>query len=424
MNHKQIFNKIMIVLFCAVMTIGFVLGLAFFLRPEHSESEKRDLTDFPTFTFATFFSGEYTEQISTWFADTYPFREGLIAANDAIMSLKGFGSEQFHSGASSVEGGQQGPQEGGEDVKVETIAGYYITGDTAYEMYYQNKANSERYSALINKAAERLDGKAKVYTMVVPLAYAYNDRVLQKTDASDPKTAIDGMYAGITHSNAVCVDVYSALGAHKDEYLYFRTDHHWTALGAYYAYTAYCANAGLSAHPLSYYEKLEFAGFLGTLYSHTKAPALQKNPDVVEAFVPQGSNTLYVHTADGQRQKFTGGVVRKDTDAMYAAAASKYNCFLTSDNPSGTKQSYYCSIENPGITDGSAVVLIKESFGNCFAPFLVDHYQYVYVIDYRYFDGDIVDFVDMTGADDVIFLNNITATSASPRIGEMEDLVN
>ena len=109
---------------------------------------------------------------------------------------------------------------------------------------------------------------------------------------------------------------------------------------------------------------------------------------------------------------------------MYVAAASKYNCFLTSDNPSGTMQSYYCSIENPSITDGSAVVLVKESFGNCFAPFLVDHYQYVYVIDYRYFDGDIVDFVNMTGADHVIFLNNITATSASPRVGEMEDLVN
>ena len=422
MDHKHIFNKIMIVLFCTVMVIGFVLGLAFFLRPEHSESEKRDLTDFPTFTFSTFFSGQYTEQISTWFADTYPFREALISVNDAISSLKGFASEQFQSGASNA-GNQEGEQSG-EDVKVETIAGYYITGDTAYEMYYQNKANSLRYATLINNAASRLDGKANVYTMVVPLAYAYNDKVLQKTDASDPKAAIDMMYEGVTHQNATCVDVYSALGAHKDEYLYFRTDHHWTALGAYYAYTAYCADAGLSAHPLSYYEKLEFDGFLGTLYSHTKAQALQKNPDVVEAFVPQGSNTLYVHTADGQRQKFTGGVVRKDTDKMYAAAASKYNCFLTSDNPSGTTQSYYCSIENPNITDGSAVVLIKESFGNCFAPFLVDHYQYVYIIDYRYYDGDIVDFVDMTGADDVIFLNNITATSASPRVGEMEKLVN
>lgn len=421
MNTKNLFNKIMIALFCAVMVLGFVLGLAFFLRPSYSESEKRELTKFPTFTVSTFLSGAYTEQISTWFADTFPFREGLISLNDTIMSLKGFATEQFQSGASNL-GGQE--NQGGEDVKVETIAGYYITGDTAYEMYYQNKANSARYSALINAAAQKLDGKAKVYTVVVPLAYAYNDKVLQKTDASDPKAAIDGMYGAITHKNAIKVDAYGALSAHKDEYLYFRTDHHWTARGAYYAYTAYAQSAGLTAHPLDYYEKLEFEGFLGTLYSHTKAPALQKNPDVLEAFVPQGSNNLYVHTADGERQKFTGGVVRKDTDRFYPAAASKYNCFLTSDNPLGTEQSYYCSIENPNIQDGSAVVLVKESFGNCFAPFLVDHYQYVYIIDYRYFDGDLTQFVTEKGARDVIFLNNITATSAAPRIAEMEGLVN
>ena len=421
MNTKNLFNKIMIALFCAVMVLGFVLGLAFFLRPSYSESEKRELTKFPTFTVSTFLSGAYTEQISTWFADTFPFREGLISLNDTIMSLKGFATEQFQSGASNL-GGQE--NQGGEDVKVETIAGYYITGDTAYEMYYQNKANSARYSALINAAAQKLDGKAKVYTVVVPLAYAYNDKVLQKTDASDPKAAIDGMYGAITHKNAIKVDAYGALSAHKDEYLYFRTDHHWTARGAYYAYTAYCKSAGLTAHPLDYYERLEFEGFLGTLYSHTKAPALQKNPDVLEAFVPQGSNNLYVHTADGERQKFTGGVVRKDTDRFYPAAASKYNCFLTSDNPLGTEQSYYCSIENPNIQDGSAVVLVKESFGNCFAPFLVDHYQYVYIIDYRYFDGDLTQFVTEKGARDVIFLNNITATSAAPRIAEMEGLVN
>ena len=422
MQHQNTFNKIMIASFCGVMVLGFVLGLAFFLRPSYSESEKRDLTDFPTFTLTDFVSGKYTEQVSTWFADTFPFREGLIAANDAIMSLKGFASEQFQSGASNL-GGEQGGQ-GNDNTKVETIAGYYITGDTAYEMYYQSKANSQRYSALINSAAAKLNGKAKVYTVIVPLAYAYNEKVLQKTDASDPKAAIDSMYGDITHKNAVKVDAYGALAAHKDEYLYFRTDHHWTARGAYYAYTAYCQSAGLTAHPLSYYEKLEFGGFLGTLYSHTKAPALQKNPDTVEAFVPNGSNNLYVHTADGQRQKFTGGVVRKDTDTFYPAAASKYNCFITSDNPLGTQQSYYCSIENPNIQDGSAVVLVKESFGNCFAPFLVDHYQYVYIIDYRYFDGDLTAFVTEKGARSVIFLNNITATSAAPRIEEMEDLVN
>ena len=89
MQNKNIFNKIMIASFCGVMVLGFVLGLAFFLRPSYSESEKRELTPFPTFTLTDFASGKYTEQVSTWFADTFPFREGLISLNDTIMSLKG-----------------------------------------------------------------------------------------------------------------------------------------------------------------------------------------------------------------------------------------------------------------------------------------------------------------------------------------------
>ena len=420
MENKNIFNKIMTILFCSVMVVGFVLGLAFFLRPERSESEKRELTRFPTFTVNSFLSGEYTEQVSTWFSDTFPFREGLITANGFIMSLKGFGDEQFQLDAPPA----QAPGSSQENDKIESIGGFYVTGDTAYEIFTQNVPVSKRYADVINQAASRLDGKAKVYTIVVPLAYAYNDRVLQITGATDPKDAIDSIYASVTHPNAVEVDAYSALDAHKDEYLYFRTDHHWTALGAYYAYTAYCKDAGLSAHPLSYFEECKFEGFLGTMYSKTQAPKLQKNPDTVYAYVPRGTNSLRVHLEDGTSQKFTGGVVRKDTDTFYPAAGSKYNCFLTSDNPTETKQSYYVSIQNPEITNGSAVVLVKESFGNCFAPFLVDHYEYVYVIDYRYFTGDIAEFVDMTGAEQVIFLNNVIATSAEPRVNEMERFVN
>ena len=86
------------------------------------------------------------------------------------------------------------------------------------------------------------------------------------------------------------VDAYSKLEAHKDEYLYFRSDHHWTALGAYYAYTAFCESAGLKAEPLSKFESGEYTGFLGSLYSAIKAypqsQALADNPDTVQFWRP------------------------------------------------------------------------------------------------------------------------------------------
>ena len=121
-----------------------------------------------------------------------------------------------------------------------------------------------------------------------------------------------------------------------------------------------------------------------------------------------------------RRMYSNNGVVRTDTDAFYQAAASKYNCFLMGDSP-------LVEIHNERISDGSAIVLVKESFGNALAPFLVDHYEYVYVVDYRYFTGatgqTLPAFVRSVGAERVLFVNNLTATSASARLRELSRLL-
>ena len=67
--------------------------------------------------------------------------------------------------------------------------------------------------------------------------------------------------------------------------------------------------------------------------------------------------------------------------------------------------------------------MVKESFGNAFVPFLVDSYEYVYVIDYRYFDGTLSDFVSEKNASDVLFINNVIATSTSARLNELSELI-
>ena len=84
-------------------------------------------------------------------------------------------------------------------------------------------------------------------------------------------------------------------------------------------------------------------------------------------------------------------------------------------------------IHNEQKADGSSIIVVKESFGNAFVPFLVDHYEYVYVVDYRYFKSatgkTLAEFVSEKGCDTVLFINNLTATSASARISDMERLL-
>ena len=413
----------------AVLCVGFILGLCWFIRPTESETEKRELTKFPTFTVESFLSGEFTDQVSLWYADTFPGREGLIKAYHGVESLFGLRGEQFRQGelGDEVPEGQMPdgpvepdrPTDGGEGG--EKVGGYYLSGDTAYELYAYSESGARTYASLMNRAAVTLEGKANLYDLVVPLHYSFalSAEVQDSMSLPDAGKFIPYVYSGM-NSEVNTVDVYTALMAHKDEYIYFRTDHHWTATGAYYAYEAYCEKAGITPTPLDSYEKLSFGGFLGTLYSKTGQPAaMGNNPDTVEAYVPKGTNDMYTYDESGERTLWRGGVVRRETDTVYVAASSKYNCFIVGDNPLTEIHNENVSADRKGTT----VLLVKESFGNAFAPFLVDSYEYVYVVDYRYFGGTLSELVDAKGVDDVIFLNNVVAATGGARLAEMEDFV-
>ena len=300
-------NTLKILLFVGVMMIGLLIGLAFFARPDRSENEKRDLTEFPKFTISSFLSGEFTNQVSLWYADTYPLREPMIAASNFLeQTLYGIRDEQFIGGG---EGDLIPDKPTDSDVifnptddgKGEGFEGLYLNGDTAYQLYFFNQQNSDSYVALINNFASQVKGKATVYDMIVPLHYqiALPEATRDKYNASDCKAAIDYMYSRLS-DDIVSIDTLPNLISHNGEYLYFRTDHHWTARGAYYAYNAFCDAKGITATPLESYEKLEFSGFLGTFYEQAKSPtSMSNNPDRVEAFVPIGTNIAILYDKNG-----------------------------------------------------------------------------------------------------------------------------
>ena len=393
-SFKSKADKLKIILFVGAVAIFFVIGLLFFLRPEKSENEKRELTKFPDFTIESFLSGEWTNQVSLWFADTYPMREGMISANYFTQSLYGIRNETV------------------------TDKGY-VKDNAAYQYYTFDKGQSDRYVSLINGFAQKIGNKARVYDMVVPLHYQISpikdDLMSKNPNASDGKESIDYMYSGLA-GNVKKVDAFSEILAHNSEYLYYRTDHHWTARGAYYAYVAFCKQKGISPTKLSEYESCRFEGFLGTLYAENGQPLNLKNdPDYVEAFIPMGTNDISVTDKSGNVTVYS--IVNKKTDSWYPAAGAKYNCFIAGDNP-------ISEIHNPNIKNNSSIVIVKESYGNAFVPFLVDSYEHVYVIDYRYWKGSLSDFVVSNGIDDVLFLNVINVTSTSIRLDELTKILN
>ncbi len=412
-------TKAVIICFLVMLFAGAGAAV-FFPRATESEIEKRELAKFPKFTFSALFDGSYFNDISIWYADSFPGRDMFINANTKIKSLHGFGGDSINSLADSnadeiPDAGEapvpvtlpdveditsEEPEDDGGDAVVQSLGAVLIVDDAAYEYYNFSRAAADKYASTINTVTSQLKGKAKVYDIIVPTStdITMSTSARKNVNSSDQKKAIDYMYSVIS-SDAVKVKTFDAIYAHRKEYIYFATDHHWTALGAYYAYCEYAKAAGMKPAALTDFEEKNFGEFLGAFYTDTnKNPVLEKNPDTVYAYAPKGDVKLTFMDKKGNKTNWS--VV---TDVSSWNKSSKYSAFIGGDNP-------YTHIVNNNITDGSSCVVIKESFGNAFVPFLTANYAEVHVIDYRYWNGDLDDFVVSNSVDDVIFVNNISAT--------------
>ncbi len=306
------------------------------------------------------------------------------------------------------------------DAKVETLGALLVIDDAAYEYYNFSTDRAKEYLSGINRAAEQLDGVANVYSMIVPssMDICVPESVRSGIDTSDQSKAIDYFYSSMNDS-VTTVNVFDTLLTHsaEGEYVYYRTDHHWTALGAYYAYCEFASAAGRPVADLENdFEAHVFDGYLGSFYRETNSSAMKANPDTVYAYEPVDTNAITIHWQDGTVSDYN--II---TDVSDWAAISKYSsAFIGGDNP-------YSVIENPNITDGSSILLVKESYGNCFAPFLVESYQYVYVVDFRYYSdtesGTLLDLVKAQEIQDVLFLNTISTTRADNLIAELRQFI-
>ena len=291
----------------------------------------------------------------------------------------------------------------------------YRVGDTGYEMYSYVDSTAKKYADNVNAVADALAGKANVYMLPIPLSSGVSlpDELYGKDIFADQKAA-EQKIIGYMNGNVKSVALYDALLAHRTEYVYFRTDHHWTATGAYYAYEQFCKAKGITPTPIASYKADEYDGFLGTFYRDSNQNAtMGENPDRVVAYHPLSTEATLDY-GDSENANLTRGkIIYDESDAP---ASLKYGAFITGDNA-------YSVINNPDVTDSSSCIVVKESFGNAFVPFLTDHYQTIYVLDYRYWKGSISQFAQDKGVQDVLFVNNLSAIRSTALVGYLHNVV-
>ncbi|MBR5534838.1 MAG: hypothetical protein IKU62_08340 [Ruminiclostridium sp.] len=402
--------------------MGFI-GLLWFARPDTSVVEKRDLAEFPDLSWSAFWDGSYFKDIDTWYADTFPLREGLISGSQTLENLYGIRSDQIvgetmtaddipDPDASQEEVQAAEPEEVLPDGTVKEIGEMqgqiYITGGSGYGLYYFTQPAADKFAATMNQVYANVGDKVNLYVMICPISAGVmlDQTVLDDMGCSDEKAAIDYIY-GKMDQGIHTVSAFDNLKKHNAEYIYFHTDHHWTALGAYYAYQEFCKEKGIECHKIEDFQTMEFPGFLGTFVSSSNNnAALTANPDTVVAYVPNGTNAMTMHYTNGS---VVDWFVINDVSSY--AKSELYATFVGGDRP-------FSYAHNPNITDGSAVMVIKDSYGNAFIPFLIDHYEYVYWVDARYTKNTISQMVADYNIQDVIYQVQIYNSSTDNMLGK------
>lgn len=423
--------------FFAVFAVITLCAWMIPLRPTVSVRENRNLDRFPSFSFSSLLSGDYFSGIDNWFSDTFTFRETWMDLGDWLEGFYGRSSavlsgspaqhsdeipvttpsaapEEFSAAAMSEQpevsseepaaeensAAEDEPHSVARELSEIDLENEYVAKSTCIVMDgsvypYVNFTQfyADKYTDSLNKAADLLEGKARVFDLLAlrSTSVMLSKSVREYMNIPLEEDILDYMF-GRMQGKVNCVDSLYTLQNHNAEYLYFHSDHHWTAVGAYYAYVSWCKTAGVDPVPLDLYEEEVFGPYTGTYYGHNskRSPVLE---DEVHTFNPPGDITLYIN--DGRDSPTYLGF--ENEVITHTVTQDYYASFLASDHA-------MCTFVNNDIPNESAVLIIKDSYGNPFSYYFTQHYKYVYAIDYRrYFNRSLTDFVDTYHVDDVIF---------------------
>ncbi len=387
-------------------------------KQKYSAVDNRDLAYNPPFSNKTFFSGFYLHAIDSVYADNFPLRDQLVTGANFMKAHRGYHPPQI--GFYKTQGVEQQvptdvdtsfakldtiPLDSADKGPSETTGGVVIYDGRAMELFGGTNSMAKQFAACINKYQEELNGIANIYVAAVPSSIAFYPPSEYRKMAASEKTNIDQIYSNLS-PGIKAVNAYDEIAAHRNQYIYFGTDHHWTGLGAYWAYVGFCKSAGITPIALDAMTHKVKKKYYGSLYFLTKDERLRENPDSVEYWmVPGKHTTLRYGTSLGKGM----------AGSLYAEGASggnAYGVFLGGDNP-------LMRIDNDYNKNGRKCVIIKNSYGNPFATYFTANYETVFVVDYRYYTGSLLDLIKDNKINDVIFVNGVFSANTSWHIKMM-----
>lgn len=372
-SSKIYFKMAGIFLFFLIIAFAFNL---FSKDKKYSESENRMLAQKPEFSMANLASGKYMKDMEDYVTDQFFIRDKWI--NLKVLEDLALGKRESN--------------------------GVYI-GKKDHLMEIPSapnqKALDNNLDAISNFAASHPDINT-VMTLIPNAAYVYNHLIPRNAPVRDQEADIKYVQSAVGTSLNF-VDLTKTMTSHKDEEIYYKTDHHWTTLGAKYAFDALSTALGIDSPTQEYTIYPVTHRFQGTL---TSKSGYDKGMDTIELYIPQNVNTDCVvnFVDEGKR-----------TASMYESAAlenkDKYEVFFGGNHSR-------IDISTP-MEGKKNLLLFKDSYANCFIPFLVPYYRNIIVIDPRYYYDNIESLITDNEITDILFLYNVNTFMGDTSLGDV-----
>ncbi|MEG2322225.1 MAG: DHHW family protein [Bacilli bacterium] len=355
MENKYVL-KITSILIC-LFVLGFSIFFMFNPKKEFSSNENRYLEKWPKYSFSNLEDGSYIKKVESYLTDHFIFRDNFMGIKTSYQQLIG----------------------------LKKINNVYLGQDYLIEDF-SKPINTDKFIDKLNSFY--LNNKdIKMNLMLVPNSISINSSKLPFLATSyDQKGLITDIYDKVNFDS---INVYDTIyDANRNNQMYYRLDHHWTSTGAYLAYLEYCKANGLEPN-LNYKIKTVTDDFNGTLYS--KANIYNMKADHIDIYEYNNNlNVIYNdHTTNSLYEE------------KYLSVKDKYSYFLDNNHA-------LIKIINKDVKT-SKLLVIKDSYANSFIPFLVNNYEEVHVIDPRYYNMSISDYIKENKIDNVLFLYNLTS---------------
>ncbi|MCR4717885.1 MAG: hypothetical protein K5656_11975 [Lachnospiraceae bacterium] len=334
-------------------------------KRDFSEFENRVLESSIDFSLDSIKEGEFSKNVDNFLNDQFPFRDEAVTLKNCISYL--MGAREFN-----------GIYIADKNYLIES----YKDSDFANKRI---KGNAKKVARFVNLVGENL-GYDHVKCVTIPSKITiYDDYLPANAVTSTRQTYMKKtLISKLDKPDETYIDLTDALKEHKDEYIYYRTDHHWTSLGAAYAYQA------ITGGSIDYDSEVVADDFYGTDYN--KVHLASKADEITKYNIPAADSTLVDIPTEN-----------KTNEPLYHEDAlkthDKYTYFLNGN--------YQQLLLHTGTKNGKTLILIKDSYSNSLVPFLANDYETILMIDLRYATEGVLSYVEKLGSfDDFMIIYN------------------